>query len=93
MDSYSTVLSGYDFSLLSISEGESNSLLLAIDQFTLELYDRHREFLEQLEQEKERLNPIIQNLELKNHLMDCKQELSVLLSDSTRLTGKDSYKK
>ena len=46
-----------------------------------------------LEKEKEKLNPIIQSLEMKKHLLDCKQELKELLNDPTRLTGKESFKK
>ena len=59
----------------------------------MELLEQHQQALGQLEEFKKQLDPIINKMDRREHIMNSKIELDALLKDPSRLTDRrNSFK-
>ena len=59
----------------------------------MELLEKHQQALGQLEEFKKQLDPIINKMDRREHIMNSKIELDALLKDPSRLTDRrNSFK-
>ena len=59
----------------------------------MELLEQHQQALGQLEEFKKQLDPIINKMDRREHILNSKIELDALLKDPNRLTDKrNSFK-
>ena len=75
---YSSILDTWNFSILSVPE----------DQFTMELFEQHNELYDQLVDAKNDLDPIVEQIDRREKMLDLQEELEQLLKDPRRYTDK-----
>ena len=58
------------------------------DQFTMELFEQHNELYDQLVDAKNDLDPIVEQIDRREKMLDLQEELEQLLKDPRRYTDK-----
>ena len=58
------------------------------DQFTMELFEQHNELYDQLVDAKNELDPIVEQIDRREKMLDLQEELEQLLKDPRRYTDK-----
>lgn len=58
------------------------------DQFTMELFEQHNELYDQLVDAKNDLDPIVEQIDRREKMLDLQEELEKLLKDPRRYTDK-----
>ena len=90
---YSSVLDTWDFSLLSIPEGRCEVASLSVDQYSMDVFEQHNQLYTRLVVEKEKLDPLVELITHREHLLQVKDELERLKKDPSRyLDRRNSHK-
>ena len=63
------------------------------DQFTMELFEQHNELYDQLVDAKNDLDPIVEQIDRREKMLDLQEELEQLLKDPRRYTDKRNGRK
>ena len=78
---YSNVLQTWDLSALEVSAGRVDG---REEDFTMELFEQHKQLYDQLVEAKSALDPVVEKISKRENLLQVKVELDALRSNPKR---------
>ena len=81
---YSNVLQTWDLSALEVSAGRVDGVDGREEDFTMELFEQHKQLYDQLVEAKSALDPVVEKISKRENLLQVKVELDALRSNPKR---------